>query len=153
MVWHGYASSTPCVDASGVYVFFSAEGLFAFDHHGGQRWRQQLGDGVHRWGAGSSPVLQGDTLFVNASIESETLYAINKHSGGILWSRDGIEDTYAVPVVRSRGDGEAEVLLSQKNQLVAYNTRTGQIAWQASGIRGYIALTPVLGDGLIFLIG
>ena len=46
---HGYASSTAAVDKTGIYVFFGATGVLAFDLEGEERWRAELGLGHARF--------------------------------------------------------------------------------------------------------
>ena len=82
---HGYASSTPAADAERVYCFFGKSGVFAFDHNGKQVWQRDVGDRLHGWGSATSPLLHGDLVFVNASVESESLFALDKKTGKALW--------------------------------------------------------------------
>ena len=46
---------------------------FAFDLDGKQLWQADVGDGLNGWGSAASPVLYGDLVIVNASVESESL--------------------------------------------------------------------------------
>ena len=79
---HGYASSTPAADAERVYCFFGKSGVVAFDHSGKQLWQADAGQKVHdNWGSASSPILYGDLVIVNASVESDSLYAFDKKTG------------------------------------------------------------------------
>ncbi|MGE3776225.1 MAG: PQQ-binding-like beta-propeller repeat protein, partial [Pirellulaceae bacterium] len=89
--WHGYSSSTPVSDGTHVYVFFGRSGVFAFDLQGQQRWRSTVGTGVTGWGSGASPVLFGDLLIVNASVESRSLVALDKKDGQVKWRVEGIK--------------------------------------------------------------
>jgi glucose dehydrogenase len=45
-----------------------------------ERWRQ-----TQRWGSATSPVLYKDLLIVNASIESDSLVALDKKTGNEIW--------------------------------------------------------------------
>ncbi|MCE9544838.1 MAG: PQQ-like beta-propeller repeat protein, partial [Planctomycetia bacterium] len=47
---HGYASSTPAADASGVYVYFGRTGAAAYSHQGKELWHKVLGDKTHMFG-------------------------------------------------------------------------------------------------------
>src|SRR5687767_4546565 len=40
---HGYASSTPVADATGVYVYYGNAGVIAYGHDGKQKWHKELG--------------------------------------------------------------------------------------------------------------
>lgn len=69
---HGYASSTPVVDADAVYAFFGKGGVVAFDRAGQELWRVAVGkeSSSRRWGSAASLVLHGDLVIVNAAEES-----------------------------------------------------------------------------------
>ena len=43
---HGYASSTPTVDNTGIYIFFGETGVLAFDHSGTELWGTNCGAGT-----------------------------------------------------------------------------------------------------------
>ena len=60
-----------------MYAFFSKSGVFAFDHSGKQLWKAKVGDKLNGWGSATSPVLCKDLLLVNASIESDSLVALD----------------------------------------------------------------------------
>src|SRR5262249_37074596 len=72
---HGYASSTPVCDGERLYVFFGKSGVFAFNLEGEQLWQADVGSGLNGWGSAASPVLFGDLVIVNASVESGALVA------------------------------------------------------------------------------
>ena len=70
---HAFAASTVAVDEQRVYAFFGKSGVFAFDHDGNQLWQADVGSQTSGWGSASSPVLHEDLVFINASVESESL--------------------------------------------------------------------------------
>ncbi len=82
---HGYAANTPAADAERVYVFFGKTGVFAFDHDGKQLWQADVGSEAHGWGTSASPVLYNDLVFINASVESESLVALDRRTGEEKW--------------------------------------------------------------------
>src|SRR6187397_2217071 len=63
---HGYASSSPVTDGKGVYFFMANAGIHAFTVDGKKVWNASVGEQTHPWGVGSSPILYGDLLIVNA---------------------------------------------------------------------------------------
>ena len=75
---HGFAASTAAADAERVYVFFGKSGVLAFDHDGKQLWHADVGSKTHGWGSAASPVLYKDLVFINASVESESLVALDR---------------------------------------------------------------------------
>src|SRR5687767_5297954 len=78
---HGYASSTPAADSERVYAFFGKSGVHAFDHSGKPLWQADVASELNGWGSAASPVLVGELLIVNASVESESVVALNRKRG------------------------------------------------------------------------
>src|SRR5690606_21109674 len=70
---HGYASSTPVTDGQLVYVFYGITGVLAYDFDGNLKWRADVGTQLDGWGSAASPILYGDTVIVNACVESGAL--------------------------------------------------------------------------------
>jgi outer membrane protein assembly factor BamB len=79
---HGFAASSVAVDEDRIYVFFGKTGVFAFDHDGNQLWHADVGSQTNGWGSAASPVLYKDLVFINASVESESLVALDRKTGG-----------------------------------------------------------------------
>ena len=92
--YQGYAGSTPTTDGQRLYVFFGKSGVFCFDLNGRQLWRADVGGGLSGWGSGCSPLLHGDLLIVNASVESGSLIALNKLTGKEVWRAKGIGSSW-----------------------------------------------------------
>lgn len=82
---HGYATQTPAADADAVYAFFGKSGVYAFDHKGNQLWHKDVGEGLNGWGSAASPVLYKHLVFINASVESGSLIALDKKTGNEVW--------------------------------------------------------------------
>lgn len=72
---HGYASSTPITDGKAVYVFYGRSGVYAYSLAGDELWHAEVGSGLHAWGSAPSPILAGDLVIVNASVESGSVVA------------------------------------------------------------------------------
>ena len=150
---HGYASSTPAVDESGVYVFFGATGLIAFDHNGQQRWTADCGDGVNRFGSGNSPLLHNHLVIINASPESGDLIAFDKSNGDEAWRQSGIRRSWNTPAIYKNATGATELAVSIERKILAYNPDNGQQLWSCAGIDDYICPSIVVKDGIVFASG
>ncbi|MBL9166324.1 MAG: PQQ-like beta-propeller repeat protein [Verrucomicrobiales bacterium] len=151
---HGYASSTPAADAERIYAFYGKSGLLAFDHSGKQIWQAKVGDQLNGWGSATSPVLYRDWVIVNASIESESVVAINKRDGKEIWRAGGIKESWHAPLVVSLPDGKTELVLAMLKKVVGLNPDTGEQLWKAdTGINWYMCPTPLAADGIIYSIG
>jgi outer membrane protein assembly factor BamB len=151
---HGYASSTPVAEPDRVYVFFGKSGVLAFDFDGNPLWRTEVGSQVHGWGSGASPVLFGDLVIVNASVESESLVALDKRTGKQVWRVRGIRDAWNTPVLVPLQDGVQELVVAMPRKVMGFDPATGDALWScANDITWYIAPTMVARDGVIWSLG
>ena len=150
---HGFASSTPAIDKTGVYVFFGATGVLAFSHEGEELWRTQCGTGTHSFGAGNSPVLYKDFVIVNASVESGDLIALNKADGKEVWRQSGIEQSWNTPAIYQTPEGSTELALTIKGKILGFNPDDGTPLWNCSGTVDYICPSIVAQDGILFATG
>ncbi len=150
---HGFASSTPAVDDTGVYVFFGATGVLAFSHDGDKLWETNVGTGTHMFGAGSSPVLYKQYVLVNASVECGDLIALNKSDGSEAWRQSGIAESWNTPAVYQGANGSNEVAVTIKGKILAFHPDTGDPLWSCDGIPDYICPSIVVQDGILFASG
>ncbi len=132
---HGYASSTPVSDGERVYVFFGKTGVFAFDLKGKQLWRKSVGIGTHQWGSGTSPVLAGNTLVVNAAVESQAIIGLDKTTGKELW-RHSVPVNWVSPVVVDLKGGKQEIVINGPQKVVGLDPETGKELWFTKGLGG-----------------
>lgn len=151
---HGYASSTPVADAERVYAFFAKTGVFGFDHSGKQLWKAKVGDKLNGWGSATSPVLYKDYLIVNASIESDSLVALDKKTGKEVWRANVSNESWHAPVFVTAPDGSTEVVAAKNGRVLGFNADTGEALWTVkTGIPWYMCPTPVVQDGIVYVIG
>ena len=113
---HGYASGTPATDGRGVYVFFGRSGVMAYSRSGRLVWRAEVGSKTHGWGSGTSPVICGDLVIVNASVESQSIVALDKLSGKEVWRTEGIRESWSTPALAELPDGSRELVVSSARQ-------------------------------------
>ncbi len=151
---HGYATSTPVADAERVYVFFGKSGVFAFDHDGKQLWNTKVGSGLNGWGSATSPVLHGELVLVNASVESSSLVALDRKTGREVWRANGIGDSWHAPALVTAPDGKTEVVAAMSKRVLGFDAATGAQLWACdTGIQWYMCPTPVVREGIVYLIG
>ncbi|MFN4259652.1 MAG: PQQ-binding-like beta-propeller repeat protein [Gemmataceae bacterium] len=151
---HGYASNTPIVDSERVYAFFGKAGVFAFDHDGRQLWHADVGSGLNGWGSAASPVLHKDLLIVNASVESESLVALNKKTGQRVWSAPRIREAWNTPLLLPRVGGKTEVIVAVPGQILSFDADTGKPIWNcATDIGWYMVPSLVAENGIICALG
>ncbi|MDB4534446.1 PQQ-binding-like beta-propeller repeat protein [Vicingaceae bacterium] len=150
---HGYASSSPVVDESGVYLYLGDAGCVAFDHDGKQRWTFDCGDRTHMFGSGASPVLYKDLVIVNACPESGSLIAINKKSGKEVWRQSNIKQSWSTPAIYLNSGGSSELAISMAGKVVAYKPEDGSELWSCPAIQGYVCPSIVVQDAIVYSIG
>lgn len=151
---HGYASSTPVVDADRIYAFFGKSGVIALDHQGKELWRTQVGSTLNGWGSATSPVLYKDWVIVNASIESESLVALDKKTGHEVWRVGGIKESWHAPAIVTTPEGKTEIVVAMFRKLAAFDPENGQSLWHAdTGINWYMCPTPLVEAGVVYAIG
>ncbi len=151
---HGYATSTPVADAERVYVFYGKSGVFAFDHAGKELWNTKVGTQVNGWGSATSPVLHKDLVLINASVESQSLVALDQKTGAEKWRARGINESWHAPLVVAMSGGRSEVVAACIKQVFAFDADNGQPLWTCqTGIGWYMCPTPVARDGIVYTIG
>jgi outer membrane protein assembly factor BamB len=150
---HGYASSTPVADAERVYAFFGKSGVVAFDHAGTKLWQASVGPNTNPWGTAASPILVGDTVVVNASMESGNLVALRKTDGKEVWKSPGMDMTWSTPFLMKMPRGKEQLLVSVKYKLRAFDPTTGEQTWACDAMPEYVATCLTAHDGVAYVIG
>ncbi|WP_339684545.1 PQQ-binding-like beta-propeller repeat protein [Gimesia maris] len=153
IVDHGYASSTPACDETGVYAFFGTSGVVAYDLKGKLKWQANVGDGTAGFGSASSPILYKDLVIVNASIESSTVYALNKRNGEVAWKAEEIVRAWTTPSIVDVPGGKQELVVNQKNQIFGFDPDTGKKLWTCEGIQDYVVPVVVQNEGILYCLG
>jgi outer membrane protein assembly factor BamB len=149
LLLHGYASSTPASDGQRVYACFGKSGTRAYDLEGNELWQLDVGSQAHYWGSAGSPVLYGDMLLVNAAVESQSLFALDKLTGKEVWRVKGLLSSWSTPVLVDLPGGGTELVLSVRSKLVAFDPETGRQKWICKTEQSYASPTPaVRGDVL-----
>lgn len=150
---HGYASPTSCVDDDNVYSFFGPSGLVAFTQSGQFLWRTNLGTNTVGFGAAASPMLFEDLVIMNASIESGAIYGVDKQSGEIRWTTDGINKAWTTPTLVSLPDGSTELVVNQKGAILGLDPRTGERLWRCEAIQDYVVPCVLANGAMLYCSG
>ena len=148
---HGYASGTPVTDGKRVYAFFGRSGAWAHDLDGKLLWRVSVGTGLDEWGSGTSPILAGDLVIVNASIESNSLVALKKTDGSEVWRAEGIDRSWSTPALVDLPDGKQEIVVSMKGSVRGYDPATGEQLWECKSVRDYVCPAVVAHEGIVYI--
>jgi outer membrane protein assembly factor BamB len=150
----GFASSTPTADTERVYCFFGTTGLFAFDHAGKQLWRADVGSRQDGWLSAASPVLYGDLVIINGSIECESLIAFDKKTGIEKWRAPNIKQAYNTPILLKNSEGKDELVVVTQPKVISLDPATGKPLWTCdTDIRWYIVPSAVTHNGVVYCLG
>ena len=150
--YHGYAASTPTTDGERLYVFFGKSGVFCFDLNGEQLWQADVGERTSGWGSGGSPLLYGNMVIINASVESGSLVAFDKLTGEEKWRAKGIGSAWNTPLLVP-GKKSTELIVSIQNNVVGFNPDTGEELWRADGVHRYVCPSAVYHEDVVYAIG
>lgn len=151
---HGFAASTPAADKDMVICFFGKSGVYAFDHTGNQLWHADVGDKTHGWGSAASPVIYKDLVFINASVESDSLVALDRKTGKQKWKAPKIHEAWNTPVVIENVNKKPELIIATQGSVHAYNPDNGKPLWTcATEITWYMVPSIVAHEGIIYCLG
>lgn len=151
---HGYAANTPAADSDRVYTFFGKSGVFAYDHAGKQLWHADVGSNTHGWGTSASPVLYRDLVFINASVESESLVALDRKTGQEKWRVHGIKEAWNTPVIVKTESGGDELVVATHGKVFGFAPDSGEKLWSCdTDITWYMVPGAVASDGVVYVLG
>lgn len=151
---HGYAGNSPAADADRVYAFFGKSGVYGYDHNGKQLWHADVGSKTNGWGTAASPVLYKDYVFINASVESESLIALDRKTGDEKWRAGGIKESWNTPVIVKTKDGNDELVLAIHGKVLGFDPDSGKQLWACdTGITWYMVPSGVAHDGIVYFLG
>lgn len=151
---HGYASSTPLVDADQVYAFLGKSGVLAFDHEGRELWRADVGSKTHGWGSATSPILHGDLVIINASVESDSLVALDRRTGKEVWRAGGMKESWNTPILVPVAGGKVELVVAVFGKVLGFDPDTGTALWSCATGIGWYMVPGLVNDGdKVYCIG
>ena len=141
-----YATETPVSDGERVYAYFGMTGLFCYDLAGKELWKKDFGSFAMMagWGTASSPVLDGDRLFIQCDNEEKSfLVALDKKTGKELWKADRREKSgWSTPYVwKSKGRTDLVAIGAQK--IRGYDPASGKEVWSLDVGGGQCSASPV----------
>jgi outer membrane protein assembly factor BamB len=162
--YNSYASPTPVVEAGRVYVHFGSPGTACLDTANGRTlWARRDLPCNHWRGAGSSPVLYKDLLFINFDgYDTQYVVALDKHTGRTRWKQDrhidygtdngDLKKAFGTPAILHVA-GHAELVSPAAVATIAYDPDTGRELWKVYHGGMNVAARPVAGLGLVFISG
>ena len=132
---HGYATNTPASDGTAIFAFLGKSGVYAFDFEGKELWHTSVGteSGNREWGSASSLILYQHLVIVNAAEESQSLYALNKESGEVVWKAPAValELCYSTPAIAHVSPERDDLILAVPGEIWGMNPKNGKLIWFA----------------------
>ena len=161
-VYQGYnthATPTPVVEDGRVYVHFGAYGTACLDTKSGRKlWERRDLKCDHRVRPASSPIIDGDSLFLQFDgVDAQFVAALDKRTGKTLWLRHrevksdfeavlkagGVKDTkavleakpgdnrkaYATPTIIDH-QGRRQLISPAAEVTFSYDPKTGEELWR-----------------------
>lgn len=155
------AVNTPAVTEDAVYVAFGNSDVARYSHDGKLIWvtryMAMFGDPKMAWGYAVSPLVLEDSVLLPWDHHKGPCYLVglDKRTGRIVWKKDRpIGTSHATPLLVEH-HGQADILVSGKNRLTAFDARTHTQLWQygegEGPFNGEIVVSPIYGDGMVFL--
>ena len=155
------ATNTPAVTKDAVYVAFGNAEIARYTHDGKLVWVKryipEFGDPKMAWGYALSPLVLEDSILFPWDHHTGPCYLIglSPQSGEIAWKADRpIGTAHATPLLVEH-HGRKEILVPGKHRLTAFDAKTHAQLWgygEGEGpYNGEIIVSPVFGDGMVFL--
>ena len=158
---NSFASPTPVLDNTHVYVHFGTQGTACLAQADGRiLWKNELLQLDHKEGPGSSPVLWNDLLIINCDgMDVQFVAALDKASGQLRWKTDRSgppadnpdhRKAYSTPLIIDVA-GRQQVVSPGANRVVAYDPASGKELWKVE-YKGFSNVPrPVLAHDLLFI--
>ena len=143
------SSPSPVTDGTGVWVLTGTGILKGFDFSGKELWSRDIQADYGRfglnWGYGSSPLLHGDSLYVQVLHGMRTddpsyILRINKTTGKTTWrverptnAQMESPDSYTTPAVVRVGNAE-ELVITGGDVVTGHDFATGKELWRVDGL-------------------
>ena len=150
--------STPACDGESLYVAGMRDVLVALDvRTGKEQWRvdfiKEFNSPPPAFGFVSSPLLEGDSLYVQAGA---SLVQLDKKTGKIIWrvlKDEGgmMGSAFSSPVLATLA-GRRQLIVQTREKLAGVDPKTGDVLWEQKvpNFRGMNILTPVVFGDSIF---
>ncbi len=164
-----YCSASPATDGERVLASFGSAGLYCYDFDGKEVWHRDLGEQIHIWGNGASPIIYRDLAILNVGPGERTfLIALNKRTGETVWQinepggASGIDlpgkpksdwiGSWSTPIITDIND-RPELIFSFPKRVVGLDPRTGKELWSCSGLNPLVYTSPLFADGVVVAMG
>ncbi len=147
--------STPTTDGKHVYVYDSHMKLTCLAADTGKQvWQRDI-EAEHagrniKWLNATSPVLDGDALYIAGGGPGESFLAINKNSGDVIWKSGDEKMTHATPTLATI-NGKKQIIYFMQSGLVSIDPANGEKIWSTVfKFSVSSAASPVVENDLVY---
>jgi outer membrane protein assembly factor BamB len=136
-----------------VFVFYGPSGAAAYSHSGELKWVASCGTESHFYGSGSSPVLYGNLVVVQAEREGHAVIALNKNTGEEVWRQSIGDSGFSTPALVDV-EGRYELLCGfDQGRVCGLAPASGELLWECQVLDDFINPTAVAQQGIVFILG
>jgi len=154
---NSFASSTPAVDAEGVYVTWTTPNevtLLALNHRGQEKWRRDLGPFRSMHGSGTSPIVFDDlVVLANDQRGKAFLVALDRTTGLTRWQverRSGLTPASTPCIYHPAGGAPELIFTSTAHGITSIDPTSGKTNWELEDVfLDRCVGSPVFAHGLI----
>ena len=162
---NGFASPTPVLDGTHVFVHFGPHGTVCLDTDGKTVWKNTELEFTILHGAASSPILHGNLLILSCEgSDAQFLVALDKRTGKVKWKEPRqhfkapaeevtiAKMSYSTPLV-SLVNGVVQLVSTSADHVSAYDVEAGKEIWWMPYDGFSMVARPSFGNGLFYIIG
>jgi outer membrane protein assembly factor BamB len=147
--------STPAYDDSKVYTYSSRMILQCLDAATGKQiWAcnviKEHGGRNITWENASSPLIDGDLLFIAGGGSVQSLLAFDKRNGNVVWKGLDERMTHSTPIAATLL-GQRQIIFYTQSGLVSVAPKTGAVLWRYPfRYSTSTAISPVVSGDIVY---
>ena len=161
---NSYASPTPFLEEGKIYVHFGTYGTACLETKSGKKlWERRDLHCDHFRGPGSSPIIDGDSLFVAYDgVDVQFVVALNKKTGETIWTRErdieyGTDNGDRMKAYSTASvieyEGRRQLISPSAVATICYAPETGKELWRVRHGGMNAAPRPIFDHGLVYITG
>ncbi|MDB6130632.1 MAG: hypothetical protein JWM04_1739 [Verrucomicrobiales bacterium] len=139
------ATSTPAANQDFLVTYFGSFGLIVYSHEGKELWRKELPVPVTQHGAGSSPVIFENRIYLVCDEDvASSMLCLDIHDGNILWKKERplMRRGFSTPLIWPSAKPDTLVVAGTL-QLKGYDLKSGEEKWSVNGLPNEMVSSPI----------